>query len=272
MPYDFRTWARATANHVWRIGERPLIPCWSQPALRIGQFTLYAHGILLALGSVVGSVIFVNRAQTLCLRKRTAVIIILLLAPIGLLASHLTYSLLEDPSSLLELQGISSLGGILAGLLALALFTFRHPEPRWRWFDAAAYAGLWGALIARLGCFLAHDRIGLPTSSRFSVACFGGSYYDLALFEMVFLVAFLTILIWLELRHARLVPGVAFSALAVSYGTVRLILGQLSEPPQRYLGLAPEQWGGAILFVVGAFCWFRIKQTVKGESVLTRSS
>jgi len=272
MPYDFRSWVRATANHVWRIGERPLIPCWSQPALHLGQITLYAHGILLALGTVVGSVIFVNRAQTLSLSKRAALSIVLFLIPIGLLASHLTYSLLEDPSSLLELQGISSLGGILAGLLGLALFTFWHRESRWRWFDAAAYAALWGALIARLGCFLAHDRIGLPTSSRFSVECFGGSYYDLALFEMVFLAAFLTFLIWLELRHPRLVPGVVFSALAVSYGIMRLILGQLSEPLQRYLGFSPEQWGGAILSVVGAFCWFRIKQTAKGESVLTRSS
>jgi prolipoprotein diacylglyceryltransferase len=263
---------RATANHVWRIGERPLIPCWTQPALHIGRITLYAHGILLVFGTVVGSVIFVNRAQTLSLSKRAAVSITLFLAPIGLLASHLTYSILEDPSSLLELQGISSLGGILTCLLGLVLFTFWHRESRWRWFDAAAYAALCGALIARLGCFLAHDRIGLPTSSRFSVECFGGSHYDLALFEMVFLVAFLTFVIWRELRHPRLVPGVVFSALAVSYGIMRLILGLLSEPPQRYLGFAPEQWGGAILSVVGGFCWFRIKQTAKGEPVLTRSS
>ena len=249
-----------------------MIPCWSQPALHLGQITLYAHGILLTLGTVVGSVIFVNRAQTLSLSKRAALSIVLFLIPIGLLASHLTYSILEDPSSFLELQGISSLGGILAGLLGLALFTFWLRASRWRWFDAAAYAALWGALIARLGCFLAHDRIGLPTSSRFSVECFGGSYYDLALFEMVFLAAFLTLLIWLEMRHPRLVPGAVFSALAVSYGAVRLILGQLSEPPQRYLGFAPEQWGGAILSVVGVFCWFRIKQTATGESALTRSS
>jgi len=233
---------------------------------------LYAHGTLLALGSAVGSVIFVNRAQTLALGKRAALAIILFLAPIGLLASHLTYSILEDRTSLLKPQGISSLGGILASLLALALFTFRHPDSRWRWFDAAAYAAPYGALIARLGCFLAHDRIGLPTPSRFSVECFGGSYYDLALFEMVFLAAFLTFLIWLELHHSRLAAGFVFSALAVSYGILRLILGQLSEPGQRYLGFSPEQWGGAILSIVGAFCWFRIKQTAKGESALTYPS
>jgi prolipoprotein diacylglyceryltransferase len=246
-----------------------LIPCWTQLALHFGPFTLYAHGILLVLGTVVSSVIFVSQAQALSLSKRAAIGVVLVFVSIGLLASHLTYSILDDRSSLVELQGISSLGGILACLLGLSLFTFWHRESRWRWFDAVSFAALWGALIARLGCFLAHDRIGRPTSSRFSVGCFGGSYYDLALFEMVFLAAFLTFLIWLDLRHRRLVPGVVFSALAVSYGILRLILGQLSEPPQRYLGFAPEQWGGAILSVVGAFCWFRIKQTAKGESALT---
>jgi prolipoprotein diacylglyceryltransferase len=249
-----------------------LIPCWTQPALQFGPFTLYAHGILLVLGTAVSSVIFVSHAQALSLSKRAAIGVVLVLMSIGLLASHLTYSILEDRSSLFEPRGISSLGGILACLLGLFLFTFWHRESRWRWFDAASFAALWGALIARLGCFLAHDRIGLPTSSRFSVGCLGGSYYDLALFEVVFLAAFLTCLIWLELRHRRLLPGVVFSALIVSYGILRLVLGQLSEPPQRYLGFAPEQWGGAILSVVGAFCWFGIKQSAKGESVLTRSS
>jgi prolipoprotein diacylglyceryltransferase len=237
------------------IGERPLIPCWSQPALHIGQFTLYAHGILLALGTVVGSVIFVNHAQTLSLSKRAALSIVLFLVPIGLLASHLTYSIFEDPSSFLELQGISSLGGILACLLGLALFTFRHRESRWRWFDAAAYAGVCGALIARLGCFLAHDRIGLRTSFWLSVKCFESAHYDLALLEVVFLAVCLGLIIWLVRQGWRPFEGMIFSMVAVSYGLLRLALGQLSEATQRYVGLLPEQFCAVILVAAGACCW-----------------
>jgi prolipoprotein diacylglyceryltransferase len=249
-----------------RIGERPLIPCWSQPALHLGQVTLYAHGILLALGAIVGSAIFVNRAQTACLSKRTALSIILFLGPIGLLASHLTYSIFEDPSSFLELQGISSLGGILACLLGLALFTLRHRESRWRWFDAAAYAGVCGALIARLGCFLAHDRIGLPTSFWLSVKCFEGSHYDLALLEVVFLAVSLGLLIWLARQRWRPFEGMIFSIVAVSYGLLRLALGQLSEGTQRYVGLLPEQFCAAILVAVGSCCWLLAKHRARQAS------
>jgi prolipoprotein diacylglyceryltransferase len=243
-----------------------LIPCWSQPALHIGRFTLYAHGILLALGTVVSSVIFVNRAQALSLNKRTALSIILFLAPIGLLASHLTYSIFEDPSSLLELQGISSLGGILACLLGLALFTFRHPESRWRWFDAAAYAGVCGALIARLGCFLAHDRIGLRTSFWLSVKCFEGSRYDLALLEVIFLAVCLGLIIWLARQGWRLSEGMIFSMVAVSYGVLRVALGQLSEGRQRYAGLLPEQFCAVILVAAGACCWLLARHQARQAS------
>ena len=241
-----------------------MIPCWSQPALHIGQLTLYAHGILLALGTVASSVIFVNRAQTLALSKRTALSLILFLIPIGLLASHLTYSIFEDPSSLLKLQGISSLGGILACLLGLALFTFRHRESRWRWFDAAAYAGVCGALIARFGCFLAHDRIGLRTSFWLSVKCFEGSRYDLALLEIVFLAACLRLIIWLA-RHEwrRPFEGMIFSIVAVSYGVLRVALGQLSEGTQRYVGLLPEQVCAVILVAAGACCWLIAKHRAR---------
>jgi prolipoprotein diacylglyceryltransferase len=255
-----------TAQRKIRIGERPLISCWSQPAVHVGQFTLYAHGILLALGTVVSSVIFINRAQTFSLSKRVALSIILFLVPIGLLASHLTYSILEDPSSLLELQGISSLGGILACLMGLALFTFWHRESRWRWFDAAAYAGVCGALVARLGCFLAHDRIGLRTSFWFSVNCFDGSHYDLALFEVVFLAVCLGLIIWFARQGWRPFEGMIFSMVAVSYGLLRLALGQLSEGTQRYVGLLPEQFCAVILVAAGAFCWLLARHRAEQAS------
>jgi prolipoprotein diacylglyceryltransferase len=242
------------------------MPSWSQPALHIGQFTLYAHGILLALGTVVGSVIFVNRAQTLSLSKRAALRFILLFVPIGFLGSHLMYSILDDRSSFFALQGISSLGGILACLLGLALCTFRHGESGWRWFDAASYAAVCGALFARLGCFFAHDRIGLRTSFWLSVKCLDGLHYDLALLEIVFLAIWLAILIWLERHGWRAFEGVIFALVAVSYGFLRLILGQLSEVPRRYFGLAPEQWGGAILAAAGAFSWLVIKRTAREAS------
>lgn len=227
---------------------------------------MYAHGILLALGTVVSSVTFVNRAQTLSLNKRTALVMILILIPVGLLASHLTYAISEDPSSFLELQGISSLGGLLACLLGLVLFTFRDRESRWRWFDAAAYAGVGGALIARLGCFLAHDRIGSPTSFLLSVKCFEGSFYDLALLEMIFLAVCLGLIVWLTRQGSSPLEGMIFSMVAVSYGALRVALGQLSEGTERYVGLLPEQFCAVILVAAGACCWLLARHHARHAS------
>jgi phosphatidylglycerol:prolipoprotein diacylglycerol transferase len=240
-----------------------MIPSWSQPALHVGHFTLFAHGILLLFGTLVSSVIFLFRAHTLSLPMRAAVRLILLLVPIGFLGSHLMYCVFDDPSALFELQGISSLGGILAALLAFALYTIWDRERRWRWLDAAAYAAVPGALIARLGCFLAHDRIGVPTSSWLSVNCFDGRRYDLALLEGIFLAIWLGVLTWVERHRWRPSDGMLFAVLAVSYGILRLILGELREVPQRYFGLTSEQWPAVILLVVGACCWLIIQQPAR---------
>jgi prolipoprotein diacylglyceryltransferase len=240
-----------------------LIPCWTQPALHLGPFTLYAHGILLVVATAVGSVIFVSYAQTFSLSKRAAFGIALVFVLIGLLASHLTYSFLEDRGSLFELQGISSLGGILACLLGLAIFTFRYRESRWRWFDAAAYAGVCGALIARLGCFLAHDRIGVRTSFWLAVNCFDGSHHDLALLEVIFLALCLGLLLWFARRRWRPFAGMIFSTVAVSYGLLRFALGQLNEGEQRYVGLLPEQFFALILVAAGAVCWLLSRRSAR---------
>jgi prolipoprotein diacylglyceryltransferase len=195
-----------------------------------------------------------------------AALLVLLLAPIGLLGSHVAFSISDDPGSLFQLQGISSLGGILVCLPGLALCTFRHHESGWRWFDAAAYAAVCGAVIARLGCFLAHDRIGLLTSFWLSVRYFDGSHYDLALLEVIFLAICLCLLTWLERHGWRPSEGMIFATLALSYGLLRLLLGQFREAPQRYVGLIPEQWEAAILIAAGAGSWFIIKRDAKRAS------
>jgi len=236
-----------------------MIPLWSQPAVHVGHVTLLAHGILLLLGTLLTSVIFVFRAHTLSLRTRTAVTLVLLTVPLGVLGSHLMYCVVEDRGALFELQGISSLGGILAGLLGFVLYTSRDREHRWRWLDIAAYATVPGALIARIGCFLAHDRIGAATSSWLSVSWFDGRHYDLALLEAMTLAIGLAVLIWTERPRERPPEGMLFAVVALSYGLLRLALGELSDAPQRYFGLTSEQWPAAVLLAVGICSWLVIK-------------
>jgi prolipoprotein diacylglyceryltransferase len=239
--------------------------------VHLGEFTLYAHGFLLVLGIITGSVVFVNRLDGLSVSKKAALGMVLLLVVVGLVASHLMYSIFEQPGALFEPQGISSLGGILACLLTLLLFTLWHRESRWRWFDAAAYAGVCGALVARLGCFLAHDRIGSPTTFWLSVKCWG-SHYDLALLEVGFLALCLGMLVWLESREPHPFAGTLFAVVAISYGLTRLALGQLIEGTQRYAGLLPEQFAGVILAVAGTCCWVIARRHATQNPILVHQT
>jgi prolipoprotein diacylglyceryltransferase len=236
-----------------------LIPCWPQPALHIGHATLYAHGVLLALGTAVGAIVFLKRAEAFSLSKKTAMRFILLFVPIASLGSHLMYCAFDDSSSFFKFAGISSFGGILACLLIFPLCVCQREHP-WRWFDAASTAAIYAALIARLGCFLAHDRIGAPTSFWLSVNCADGPSYDLALFEMTFLAISVTVLLCAEWQQWHRPDGVTFAMLALSYGLFRLVLGQLVDMPSRYYGLIQEQFGAVVLIVVGAGCFRLISQ------------
>jgi prolipoprotein diacylglyceryltransferase len=91
------------------------------------------------------------------------------------------------------------------------------------------------------------------------VNCFDGRRYDLALLEAMFLAVALAVLIWAERQRWRPAEGMVFAVLAMSYGLVRLILGELIEAPQRYFGLTSEQLPATLLLAVGACCCLVIK-------------
>jgi prolipoprotein diacylglyceryltransferase len=215
---------------------------------------LYAHGILLVTGTVTGSVIFLNRARVFSLSRKMALGFVFLFVPIGFLGCHLMYCAFEDPNSLFKLQGINSFGGILTCLSGFALFICGQGEYGWRWFDAASYGAVCAALMARIGCFLAHDRLGIHTPFWLSVKCFDGPRYDLALFEVIFLGTWLAALFAMEWPGLHPRSGTIFGTLALSYGLLRLMLSQLDELARRYYGLTAEQLGGAVLVAVGTGC------------------
>lgn len=240
-----------------------MIPCFSQPAIHLGSTVLYAHGILLAFGTILASLVFFLRAKSLPNGQLTAIYMILILIPLSFLASHLMYSALDEPSALFHFAGISSLGGIIAAVLTFALYlhlSAQRPQRR-QWFDATVYPALCGAIVARLGCFLAHDRLGAPTSFPLSVNCGDGPRYDLALFEIIFLAICLIALLAADRRDWRRRDGSTFSALALFYGLFRLALGHLAESQPLHPGLNAEQLAALFLIAAAAAILYQISKT-----------
>jgi len=239
-----------------------MIPCWQEPFIQIGHTVLYIFGILLVAATVLGMALFVRRAERHFKEGRRAVYIVAVAVPVMALGAHLMYCIVDDRTALLEFRGISSFGAILGGAVVLGVFAVIYrgsPAPSWFWFDAASYTGVFAAIVARSGCFLAHDHLGSRTSFWISVNCLDGPRFDLALFELIFLVILVVVLTRIQRGPRAWADGVVFGISALSYGSFRFGVEFFRDQATKHSGLTVEQWA-ALILVCGslfAFPWGR---------------
>jgi phosphatidylglycerol:prolipoprotein diacylglycerol transferase len=239
-----------------------VIPYSPQPSLLVGPFNLYACGLLLMAGIVAGSFTFSARAEGIGLDKRTAWRLVLIVVPVGLLGAHLLYCAFEDPNALFKFGGISSFGGAFGGICVVTAYVYFRGSSvgeLWKWLDAAAYSSVFASFVARLGCSLAHDHLGMRSSSWISVNLPGGPRYDLGLLEALFLGLLSVVLVLLD-RKASFEPvGLIASTVAFSYGVLRFCLAYLHETPDRVFGLAIEQYGALTLLGISLYGFHHLR-------------
>jgi phosphatidylglycerol:prolipoprotein diacylglycerol transferase len=101
-------------------------------------------------------------------------------------------------------------------------------------------------MIGRLGCTLAHDHPGLPSTSWIAVRFPEGPRYDLGLIEFLFLIALTAAFYFLD-RRPRPV-GFYFGLYGVMYGGFRIWLDTLHIQPMRF-------YGGMAGVVIGLLGW-----------------
>jgi phosphatidylglycerol:prolipoprotein diacylglycerol transferase len=143
-----------------------------------------------------------------------------------------------DPSLLFRVNaGISSAGALNGGLWP-GLLWCRYRGLSWREtlrrLDLAAYVIPVAFLFGRLGCALAHDHPGVPSTSWIAVQFPEGPRLDLGLIEFLFLIG-LSALFWI-LDRRPWPPGFFFGLFGVVYGGFRIWLGTLRLEPDRFHG------------------------------------
>lgn len=112
-----------------------------------------------------------------------------------------------NPSKILALQegGMGIFGGIIAGLLALIIYTSKLKEPVWKWLDIVGVVAPLGQSIGRWGNYFNNEL--MPYSIYESLL-------NLTLFLML-----------LKLKNKiKESSGIIFSIYLLGYGTIRLFL------------------------------------------------
>jgi phosphatidylglycerol:prolipoprotein diacylglycerol transferase len=243
-----------------------MIPYFDIPPLSLGPLEIHAFGVLSALGIYFGARLAAHKARTWAPGDEMPIVEA---APWivggGLIGAHLLHVLGYHPEileregwvSLLRVwDGVSSMGGVLGGILALILF-FRWKGRRvLPHLNALALGIAPGWAIARLGCFAAHDHPGVLTDFPLAVAFPAGARHDLGLYE-AFLLAAISGVLWLLARKPR-PEGLLMGVLAVLYAVPRFFLDflratDLPFTDGRIAGLTPAQYTAFLLVGIGTW-------------------
>ena len=250
-----------------------MIPYFEIPPLSLGPIELHAFGLLSALGIYFGARLAARAARAYAPGTDHAIVEA---APWmvagGVIGGHLLHVLGYHPeileqegwTSLLRVwDGLSSMGGVLGGLLTL-LVVFRVKG--WRvlpYLNALALGVAPGWAIARLGCFAAHDHPGVLTDFPLAVAFPAGARHDLGLYEALLLGAISAVL-WILARRPR-PEGFLMGVLAIAYAVPRFFLDflratDLPFSDGRIAGLTPAQYTAMLLVVLGAWLLLRARK------------
>ena len=243
-----------------------VLPYVELPDLHVFGFAIHPFGIFAAIGVYVGAVLTVRAGRVYGPGDTKSLGEVFTWALIGgLLGAHLLHVLgyhpellrTKGPLVLLKVwDGVSSMGGVLGGMLGIAAY-FWHKGVKIRpYWDAIALGTAPGWTIARMGCAVVHDHPGVHRNAWFAVAFPDGPRLDMGLIDCV-LLAIVTSVLYLLARKRR-PEGTLMAVLALGYSIPRFFLDfyratDVVFPDGRILGLTPAQWITPVLAAAGVY-------------------
>jgi phosphatidylglycerol:prolipoprotein diacylglycerol transferase len=187
---------------------------------------------------------------------------------------------LANPSQLWSISILTSAGdfygGFIGGIVGFVLYVAFHPHPPfWRAADLCAPAIALGQAIGRIGCLMAGDDYGRPTSVPWAVtftdpdagslggAPLGVPLHPVQLYESLVCLALFAFLVWLARRKRW--DGEVFLAYTLLYAVNRFWLEYFRGDADRGFvfggTLSTSQFIGIIAFVVALVLWLIRRRT-----------
>jgi phosphatidylglycerol---prolipoprotein diacylglyceryl transferase len=237
-----------------------VIPYIEQPAIQLGSFKFHAFGLLAVAAILVGIWIVVRRAPRSGLDHEKVRDVVTWTVVWGIVGSHVFSELAyfpervaANPLILVQIWGsMSAFGGILGGLAAAVVLLRRASftaAESWRFVDDVAFAFPFSWIFGRLGCALAHDHPGIPSTHWLAVRYPGGPRFDLGVLEFFFAAA-VSVLV-LVVDRLRPPTGTYVGLFFLLYGPFRLTMDFLRVDDARYFGLTPSQYVAAGVTLAG---------------------
>ena len=150
-----------------------MIPYFQIPELRLGAVTIAPFGVMVSLAIVAGLWYSYKTAQREYGLGKTLIDMAPWFLLFGFATAHIVSIAFYFPQvlnqrglwALLDFRsGLSSFGGLFGGALGAYIFIRRHRLPVLPWLDVLSRGFSLAYIFGRVGCSIAHDHPGLPTS------------------------------------------------------------------------------------------------------------
>jgi phosphatidylglycerol:prolipoprotein diacylglycerol transferase len=239
------------------------------PTIELGPLTLSWHGLSIASGILLGSVLATAYARRRELDPERVLVAVWLIAGVGIIGAKLFYLLVNAPGDLLRPaewfsgQGFAFYGAMIFGTAAVALYLWRN-QLDLRYLDALASGFPLGMAVGRIGDVINGEHYGPPSDAPWafrylhpgadvpsdSVAYHSGGFY-----EVILALVMLPMVLALARRLRR--PGALLWSVIALYGAGRfLMFFYRSDSDPFALGLNEAQWTSlALIAVAGLGAW-----------------
>lgn len=246
----------------------PGIPYYAFPSIDIGPLSIKTFGLFVALGIVVGIMVASRRNERFNIPRSETERVGMILVGVGLVGARVAWVAThwDELASPLEAfavwkGGLQFTGGFIAAIILAPLLTRRWPPgQRWQLLDGACIGLAIGQAIGRLGCVAVGEHLGGPTDFFLGMHYLGGTtiegpltvgvtYHNTAIYEILWLLPIIGLMLWLDRRNAR--AGMIAAVFAMGYGLCRFGTDFLRTYDERVFGLTGAQYGSILLFVFG---------------------
>lgn len=216
--------------------------------LRVGDFTIYTHGVMTALAFLAGIWLALRYGKEENLdadRLNTLFIYILISSIIGARLFSVLFDgelrwYLAHPIEILKVWqgGLVYYGGFIFSVVASMVYLKVQRMPVWSTADALAPAVSLGQVIGRIGCLAAADSWGKPTSVPWAItytdpealAPLNTTLHPTELYMVLGNLVVLCCLLWL--RGRRRFSGQIFLAYGICYPVTRFAIEFYRDDPR----------------------------------------
>lgn len=142
----------------------------------LGRLHVYTHGLLMAIGGIVGGLTIYYLARQKKLPTDFVLDLCVYSLFAGIIGARILFVILyfDQFQSFREMLyiwygGLVSYGGLIGGLLIAWLYLRAKKQPVLKWFDLGVIGLLVGWVFGRVGCLLNGDSVGIISQSKIAI-------------------------------------------------------------------------------------------------------